>query len=94
MVVIGTVQALSEYMLKLDEGTFEVADMPDEVPNEVTIDPDEFMLVLTLIAPKAVIVKANPTKAIAIIVTLENFLCAILYPHMAKAHCESMNFIV
>jgi hypothetical protein len=88
------VQALSEYTLKLDERAFEVADMPDEVPDEVTIDPDEFMLVLTLIAPKAVKVKANSTKTIAIIVTLENFLCAILYPHMAKVHCESKNFIV
>jgi hypothetical protein len=47
MVVIGTVQALSEYTLKLDERAFEVADMPDEV----AINPDEFMLVLTLIAP-------------------------------------------
>jgi hypothetical protein len=43
MVVIGTVQALSEYTPIAGEDTL--------MPDEVAIDPDEFMLVLTLIAP-------------------------------------------
>ena len=54
------------------------------MPDVVAIDPEEGKFKLTLIAPKVVRVKANPVRASAIIVTLENFLCAMLIPHFKE----------
>ena len=67
MAVRGTVQALSEY--KRNSG---------EIANEVEIDPDEFMLVLTLIEAKAVNINPKLAKINVIITITDSFLSIIL----------------
>src|SRR3989337_93934 len=80
MVVNGTVQSLSEYT---------------SMPDVVAIDPEEGKFKLTLIAPKVVRVNANPVRASAIMVTLENFLCAMSYPTLKRRESQVViNIIV
>ena len=61
------------------KGIVQVASENTPMPAEVAIEPCEATFVLTVTAPKVVRVKVNPVRASAIIVALENFLCAMCY---------------